>query len=96
MDKSTKKLGKICKKWPSEIENQHEIVPREANLNRSEVEIENVVSNIQALPNIFIFSEPLTKTLGSIITSSNFSRTKSVEKTLLVSHSIQWVMTFIG
>ena len=54
------------KKSDRQDENQQELVPLEVNLNDSEDELENIVSNIQALPNNSLFSELMTKTLGAI------------------------------
>ena len=66
VNKSTKKLGEIIKKSNSENENIQEIVPVEI-----ESEIENIQTNSRVLPDSSISSDLMTKTLGSLMSSSN-------------------------
>ena len=67
-----KKIGKIIKESNSENENNQEIVPVEI-----ESEDGNFQSSLGAHPNSFIFSDLMTKTLGSLMSSSNSLRKKS-------------------
>ena len=46
-------------------------------MNDSEDDCENIASNIKVLPSSTVFNEVMTKTLGSISTSSKSSRIKS-------------------
>ena len=71
VNQSTKKLGENIKELNSENENNQEIVPVE-----NELEDENIQTNLRALPNSSIFSELLTKTLGSLLSSSNSLKIK--------------------
>ena len=71
VNQSTKKLGENIKESNSENENNQEIVPVE-----NELEDENIQTNLRALPNSSIFSELLTKTLGSLLSSSNSLKIK--------------------
>ena len=61
-----KKIGKVIKESNSENENNKEIVPVEI-----ESEDDNIQTNLRALPNSSIFSNLMTKTLGSLKSSPN-------------------------
>ena len=67
---STKELGEVIKQSISET--NREVVPVEIDSNNSEGD------NIRALPNSSIFSDPMTKTLGSLMSSSNSLKIKSL------------------
>ena len=68
---STEKLGEVIKDSNSENEINQETAPVEI-----ESEDENIQTNLSALPNRSIFSELMTKTLGSLMSSSNSFRIK--------------------
>ena len=72
INKSTKKLVKVIKKSNSGNENNQEIVSVEI-----ESEDENIHTNLGALLNSSIFSDLMTKTLGSLMSSSNSLKIKS-------------------
>ena len=69
VNKSTKNFSDIKKESNSEIENNQEIVPVEI-----ESEYENIQTNSRDLPNSSTFSELMTKTFGSLMSSSNSVR----------------------
>ena len=66
VNKSTKKIGEVIKESNSESENNQAIVPVEI-----ESEDENIQTNLRALPNISMFSDQMTKTLGRLMSSAN-------------------------
>ena len=72
INKSTKKIRKIIKESNSENENNQEIVPVDF-----ESEDENIQTNLRALPNSSIFSDSMTKTLGSLMSSANSLKIKA-------------------
>ena len=75
LKKSTENISKVIKQsQSSENENNQEIVPVEI---EPESEDENIKTNLRALPNSSLFSDQMTKTLGSLMASANFLRTKS-------------------
>ena len=65
------KNSEVFERTESEIENVQEIVPFEIDSDNSDDENNDIQSNKKSLPYCSDFSEPLTKTLGSILTSSN-------------------------
>ena len=71
VNQSTKNLGEVIKDSNSENENNPKIVAVEIELDNSEGD------NIRALPNSSIFCELMTKTLGSLMSSSNPLRIKA-------------------
>ena len=66
INESAEKISKVMKESNSENENIQEIVPVEI-----ESKDENIQSNITTLPNSSIFSDLMTETLGSLMSSSN-------------------------
>ena len=75
LKKSTKNISKVIKEsQSSENENNQEIVPVEI---EPESEDENIKTNLRALPNSSLFSDQMTKTLGSLMASANSLRIKS-------------------
>ena len=66
-----KKTGEVIIQPNSGKEKNQEIVPVEI-----ESEDENIQTILRALPNSSLFSELMTKTLGSLRSSSNSSRIK--------------------
>ena len=74
VNKSTKKLGDNIKESNSENENNQEIVPIEIESDSSEGD--NNTHNIKALPNSSNFSDLMTKSLGSLMSSANSLRIK--------------------
>ena len=72
VNKFTKNLGDIRKESNSENENFQQIVPIE-----TESEDENIQTKLKALPNSSFFSESMTKTLGSLMSSANSLRIKA-------------------
>ena len=71
LDETTKKVGRVITKSVSAVETNQEIVPVEI-----ELEDENIQTILGALPNSFIFSDAMTKTLGRLMSSSNSLRIK--------------------
>ena len=69
---STKKIGEVMKESNSENEKNQEIAPV-----KIESEDEIIHTNLAALPNRSIFRELLTKTLRSLMSSSNSLKLKS-------------------
>ena len=67
---STTILGEVIKESNSENENNQEIVPVESDSDKSEGD------NIRALPNSSIFSDLMTKTIRSLISSSDALKIK--------------------
>ena len=63
---STKKIGEVIKESNSEIENNQEVVPVE-----TELEDENIQTNLRAFPNSSMFSDQMKKTLGRLMSSAN-------------------------
>ena len=72
VNKSTKELGEIVKESNFENANNQEVVPFE-----NELEDENIQTNLRALPNSSIFSDQMTKTLGTLMSSANSLKVKS-------------------
>ena len=72
LKKSTKKISEVIKETNSENENNQEIVPAE-----TELEDENIQTNLGALPNSSMFSDQMTKTLGRLMSSANSLKIKS-------------------
>ena len=72
VNKSTKKIGEVVKRSNSENENNQEIVPVEI-----ESEDENTQTNSRALPNSSMFSDQMTKTLGTLMSTANSLKIKS-------------------
>ena len=73
--KSIKKLGEVIKKSNSGIENNEEIVPVEIDSDDSEGD--KTKPNTKAIPNSFIFSDLMTKTLESLMSGSKSLKKKS-------------------
>ena len=67
LEETTKKITEVINPPNSEIENNQEIVPFEI-----ESEDENIQTNLKTLPNSDIFSDQMTKTLGSLMSSAIF------------------------
>ena len=72
VNKSTKELGEIVKESNSENVNNQEIVPVEI-----QSEDENNKTNLRALPNSYMFSDQMTKTLGRLTSSANSLKVES-------------------
>ena len=72
LKKSTKKISEVIKETYSENENNQEIVPAE-----TELEDENIQTNLRALPNSSMFSDQMTKTLRRLMSSANSLKIKS-------------------
>ena len=72
INESTKEIEKVIKESNSQIENNQEIKPVEI-----ESEVDNTKPYIKALPNKSIFSEIMTQTLGSPLSSSSSLKIKS-------------------
>ena len=69
LKESTKKITEVINPLNSEIENNQEIVPVEI-----ESEDENFQTDLRALPNSFMFSDQMSKTLGRLMSSANSLR----------------------
>ena len=72
INESTKKIGEDIKESNSENEIIQEMAPV-----KTESEEENIHTNLRTLPNKSIFSELMTKALGSLMSSSNSLKIKS-------------------
>ena len=72
VNKSTKKISEVIIESNSENDNNQEIVPAE-----TELEDENIQTNLRALPNSSMFSDQMTKTLGRLMSSANSLKIKS-------------------
>ena len=70
LKKSTKKISEVIKESNSENENNQEVVPVE-----TELEDENIQTNLRALPNSSMFSDQMKKTLGRLMSSANSLKT---------------------
>ena len=68
----TERLDKVIRESNSENANNQEIVPIEI-----ESEDENIQTNLRALPNSFMFSDQMTKTLGRLMSSATFLKIES-------------------